>query len=149
MTFKNAELEKRSKNRLLELVNQAGTHAKQQALASNSIARPSTPTTTDLAVQSAPATGIELNHPDLQEIKASLAELARAVTVLAAVCNKLEVDATPSTPTAQPLAKVVRERSCMPIEMSGAVPSKVAEHSELVMLKDAASVQSKRARLGK
>lgn len=39
-------------------------------------------------------------------MKTSLRELARSVTALAAVCNKLEAYATPSIQAAQPLAKV-------------------------------------------
>ena len=147
--FENVSLGKRSKKRLIELVNQPEIHQNQQALA-----RKPTPATpklkpTNLFVQPAPAPGIELNHSDIQEIKTSLTELARAVTALAAVCNKLEADAALSPRAAQLPTKTVTETSCMPTEMSVAVSVEVANHSEVVTLKGAALVQSKRSRLGK
>ena len=147
--FGNVSLGKRSKKRLIKLVTQPGIHQEQQALASKSIPAAPKLKPTNLAVQSATAPGIELNHPDIHEIKTSLTELARAVTALAAVCNKLEADTTLSPQAAQPPSKAVTETSCMPTEMSGAVSVEVAKHSEVVTLKDAASVQSKRSRLRK
>lgn len=65
------------------------------------------------------------------------------------MCNKLEADATLSPQASQPLAKVATETSCMPTEMSGAVPAEVTKNSEVVTLKDAPSAQSEKSRLGK
>ena len=65
------------------------------------------------------------------------------------MCNKLEADAALSPRAAQPPTKPVTETSCVPTEMSVAVSVEVAKHSEVVKLKDAALVQSKRSRLAK
>lgn len=149
ITFGNVSLGKRSKNRLIELVTQCGIHPKQQALASKSIPEAPKLKPTDLAVQSAPAPGIELNHADIQEIKANLTELSRALTALAAVCNKLEADAILSSHATQPPTKAVTETICMSTAISGAVSVEVAKHREVVTMEDVASAQRKRSRLGK
>ena len=99
--------------------------------------------------RSVPTSRTELRNADIQEMKTNLAELAHSITALAAVCNKLEAYTTPSTQAAQPLAKRGEKTRCIPTEISGAVPAELAKHSEVVTLKDAASVQNKRWRLRK
>lgn len=145
MRFENARLGKASMKRLGGLVTQIDNRSKQPVLAEKSIASPPKPAATTAVVHSL-ALNVEPKHPEVQEIKTSLAKLARAVTALAAVCNKLEAGATLSPQAAQPLAKLVTKTSCMPTEMSGAVPAEVTKNSEVVTLK---AVQSKRSRIGK